>query len=79
MRKALISQGFSVWHLNRPQHLVGEGVIRGHLPQSGKVRQVALDGLDDRHFTYGETGQLATTVVLLSQDTAVLLTTALKK
>ena len=25
MRKALISQGFSVWHLNRPQHLVGEG------------------------------------------------------
>ena len=21
MRKALISQGFSVWHLNRPQHL----------------------------------------------------------
>ena len=24
MRKALISQGFSVWHLNRPQHLVGE-------------------------------------------------------
>ena len=25
MRKALISQGFSVWHLNRPQHLVGAG------------------------------------------------------
>ena len=25
MRKALISQGFSVRHLNRPQHLVGEG------------------------------------------------------
>ena len=24
MRKALISQGFSVWHLNRPQYLVGE-------------------------------------------------------
>ena len=24
MRKALIFQGFSVWHLNRPQHLVGE-------------------------------------------------------
>ena len=24
MRKALISQGFSVRHLNRPQHLVGE-------------------------------------------------------
>ena len=25
MRKALISQGFSVRHLFRPQHLVGEG------------------------------------------------------
>ncbi len=25
MRKALISQGFSVRHLNRPQYLVGEG------------------------------------------------------
>jgi hypothetical protein len=25
MRKALISQGFSVRHLNRPQHLVGDG------------------------------------------------------
>ena len=25
MRKALISQGFSVWHLFRPQYLVGEG------------------------------------------------------
>ena len=24
MRKALISQGFSVWRLNRPQYLVGE-------------------------------------------------------
>ncbi len=25
MRKALFSQGFSVQHLFRPQHLVGEG------------------------------------------------------
>ena len=58
---------------------MGEGVIRRHLPQSGKVGQVALGGLNNRRFACGENGQLATTAVLLSQDAAVLLTSHLKK
>ena len=58
---------------------MGEGVIRRHLPQSGKVGQVALGGLNNRRFACGENGQLATIAVLLSQDAAVLLTSHLKK
>ena len=44
----------------------------------GEVGQVALGGSDNRRFACGENGQLATTVVLLAQDTAALLTTHLK-
>ena len=57
---------------------MGEGVIRRRLPHSGKVGRVFLDGLNSRHFACGENGQLATTVVLLTQDTAGLRTIHLK-